>query len=215
MKKIAVCGTFGVGKSTICEKVKERLWANYVIKNSKYKEEFVKKWFSSKFAYIPEQYREIAKEANPDCLRGCSDMIAKYELRVEDLTDNNIKQTEEITIATYAKQLYLESLYTAQGKNILCDRTALDTVIYAQYFQLDIKTCLLSYSQCLSYNTIYLIEPSDREIENDGFRMTGKKQQLEIYNLFLEYLKGFCNVVIVKQEEMDKTVEMIVNDFSE
>jgi hypothetical protein len=225
LKKICVVGVHGTGKSKICEKVKNVLYNNFFTKEklkinseSTYGPTEIHYAFKNQFAFIPEQFREIAKDI-----------------------PNFTKQTEEITLATYGKQLYLENLYTAQGKNILCDRSVLDTFVYYNYFNkiaLEIEDIIdqniifelgnfyndlydknpiyaslltNSFEYITTYSKIYLIEPSDREIENDGFRMTDKKQQLEIHKLFLEY---FENVVIVNQEEQDKIVEMIVNDFS-
>jgi adenylate kinase family enzyme len=198
--KIAIVGAHGVGKSTICKKVYKKLY----IDNNK------------EIIIIPEQFREVVKDVL-----------------------NFTKQTKEITSATYAKQSYLENLYTAQGvNNILCDRSVLDTFIYFRYFQDQIKTDeidlsyfsweemgmpdiayleeIAKYQMRYTYLKVYLIEPSDREIENDDFRMTDKKEQLEIHKLFLEYFKDkdFKNVVIVDQEKQDDIVKMVCNDFN-
>lgn len=212
-KKIAICGVHGTGKSKICEKINNACYDKY----GECK-------FSRELAYIPEQFREVVKD-----------------------TPNFTKQTQEITLATYAKQLYLENLYTAQGKNILCDRSVLDTFVYYNYFNKeqfmiypsfddnvgvgDESGLVAGYNEGYSrplvyamdqaffytaykYDKIYLIEPSGRPIANDGFRLTDKSQQLEIHKLFLEYFKDFSNVEIINQEEQDKIVEMVVNDFN-
>lgn len=227
MKKIAIVGTHGVGKSKICEKILTKIWcteqyySNFDINEYKYfggniniMQEVELIGDIANLAFISEQFREVVKN------------IYKFE-----------KQTEDITLATYAKQLYLENLYTAQGKNILCDRSILDTFIYFRYLQNQIKTeeidlsyfsweemgmCNLSYCENsaiyqigATYSKIYLIEPSDREIEDDGFRLTDKKQQLEIHKLFLEYFKDFNNVEIVNQEDVNKKefIEIVANEF--
>jgi thymidylate kinase len=207
--KIAIVGAHGVGKSTICKKVYKKLY----IDNNK------------EIIIIPEQFREIVKD-----IKGGDNLSPSF------------KQTEEITLATYAKQLYLENLYTAQGiDNILCDRSVLDTFVYYDYFNRKISysafncagiykdyytyqtntnpSYFIARKQALnfvkhSYSKVYLIEPSDREIENDDFRMTDKKEQLEIHKLFLKYFKDFNNVVVVDQEKQDDIVEMICNDFN-
>ena len=74
---------------------------------------------------------------------------------------------------------------------------------------------LAAIAHSIDYFKIYLIEPSDREIENDGFRLTDKKQQLEVHKLFLEYFKHLDNVEIINQEEAYKEgfVNKIVNEF--
>jgi GTPase SAR1 family protein len=232
--KIAIVGAHGVGKSTICKKIQSKLYDKFfeqeklkINKNSTYGPTEIHYTFQNKFIAIPEQFREIVKDVSnfPKDIKGGDNLSLPF------------KQTEEITLATYAKQLYLENLYTVQGQNILCDRSVLDTFVYYNYFRgccyydnFSIKEdiintdiiCKRSYKTLQfacgyiekNYSKIYLIEPSDREIESDGFRMTDKKQQLEIHRLFLEYFKDFDNVVIVDQEKQDDIVEMICNDFS-
>lgn len=204
MKKIVIVGAHGTGKSMICDMILSKLDltrdADCIYKNV----------VSDDFALIPEQFREVVK----------------------DIPDFH-KQTEEITLATYAKQLYLENRHMAQGQKMLCDRSVLDTFIYAKYFNnqnyYDISGYnnyrfmplyyehMLNSAYCYlnSYSKIYLIEPSDREIEPDGFRLTDKKEQLEIHKLFLEYFKDFSNVKIINQEEVHKEefIEKVVDEF--
>ncbi len=227
--KLCIVGAHGTGKTTICKKVLINQYIE-IFNNGYDKEDFDIYGGTDNIisntnliadcggvSFIPEQFREIIK----------------------DLPDFS-KQTEEITLATYARQLYLENLYTAQGKNILCDRSLLDTFIYYDYFNqkypqknlLDIISDseieninyfnsfhykLASINQMLKYekyySKIYLIEPSEREIENDNFRLTDKKEQLEIHKLFLSYFKDFSNVIIVNQEKQDEIVEMIIEDL--
>jgi hypothetical protein len=76
------------------------------------------------------------------------------------------------------------------------------------------RKCAKKYSRKF-YSKIYLIEPSDREIENDGFRLTDKKQQLEIHKVFLEYFKDFDNLEIINQEEANKEefINKVVSEF--
>lgn len=207
-KKLVLVGAHGTGKSKICEKIVNAI-----------KETYNYSWenINNRFLFIPEQFREVVKDI-----------------------PNFTQQTEEITLATYAKQLYLENLYTAQGKNILCDRSILDTFVYYDYFiekkrdvfdiifdsEIECTHYFDSFNYILAsanqrlkwekfYSKIYLIEPSDREIEDDGFRMTDKKQQLEIHKLFLKYFKDFDNVEIVNQEDAHKEefVEKVANEF--
>lgn len=212
MKKIAIVGTHGTGKSRICEKVESILYKNVREKELTFfngnenhswtRDRFLKEL---NFEYISEQFREVVKD------------ISNFK-----------KQTKEITLATYNKQSYLENLYVIQGKNILCDRSVLDTFVYSHY--LVEKQYCLTYDEDLflssftlaweyaksTYSKIYLITPSDREIENDGFRLTDKQQQLEIHKLFLEYFKDFNNVEIIDQEEANKEefIIRVVSEFS-
>ncbi len=207
MKKIAICGVHGVGKSQVCKNVFNRIHCNKIPDIN----------INFPLKILQEQYREIIKNLIP-------------------INSNKLIQTEEITLATYAKQLYLENLYAAQGNNILCDRSVLDTFVYYEYFsEIDIASeatfdlceipyndnqlslCFMNALNCIkkSYSKIYLIEPSDRAIENDGYRMTNKKQQLEIHQLFLQYFKDFLNVEIINQEIIFKNdfIDKIINDF--
>ena len=202
-RKICLVGAHGTGKSTICKKIHKACYVDYSIN----------------VMLIPEQFREVVKD------------IPNFK-----------RQTEEITSATYGIQLYFENLYTAQGKNILCDRSIIDTFIYYNYFNpkytfdegmffgpykleiendgygydyfLDLLESANQYTQN-TYSKIYLIEPSDREIEDDGFRMTDKKQQLEVHKLFLEYFKHLDNVEIVNQEDAHKEefINKVVSKF--
>ena len=217
-KKICITGTQGVGKTQICEKILTKIWCSKEYYSNLDIDEY--KHFGgnaniinyteliqdiANIAFIPEQFREVMQLlGNP----------------------KEFKQTEEITLATYAKQLYLENLYTAQGKNILCDRSILDTFVYYDYFcniQYQKITCFLEYHIkalqlnrfLTTYSKIYLIEPSDREIENDGFRLTDKKQQLEVHKLFLEYFKDFSNVEIINQEDAFKEefIEKVAREY--
>lgn len=214
-RKIVICGSHGVGKSRICEKILTKIWCSkdwysvasldeykhfggtYDINNSLHIIKDI-----ADFAFIPEQFREVVKDLK------YSDTIT-------------LKQTEEITLATYAKQFYLENLYTAQGKNILCDRSVLDTFVYYDYFNkyfpgdfIDEGTLRIFTKE--TYSKIYLLEPSDREIEPDGFRLIDKKQQLEIHELFLEHFKDFSNVEIINQEDAHKPefIWKVVKEFS-
>ena len=194
LKKIAICGAHGTGKTQIYEKV-----INHCLSEDRSDYNVFSR---GTLAVIPEQFREVIKDI-----------------------PNFTKQTEETTLATYAKQLYLENLYTAQGKNILCDRSVIDTFVYYDYFNngnMTFRNSFLKFENSFLkqayintkmdfYSKIYLIEPSNREIENDGFRMTDKKQQLEIHKLFLKYFEGFDNVEIVNQEKQSEIVEMIIS----
>jgi len=216
--KICLVGAQGVGKTTICNGVivnlMQKLVDNHQLELDEaisYSLEFCRNEINKYYnlALMPEQFREVVKD------------IPNFK-----------NQTEEITLATYAKQLYLENLYTAQGKNILCDRSVLDTFIYCDYFNKQefgdvcegYFVADLNYSDSVLlvakrhieiYSKIYLIEPSDREIENDGFRLTDKKQQLEVHKLFLEYFKNLDNVEIVNQENAHKEefVDKVVSEF--
>lgn len=207
LKKIAICGAHGTGKSTICTRVLLTLMQNAVNKEiinpafaiNTFQELQQKINELYNLQLIPEQFRELVKD------------IPNFK-----------RQTEEITLATYAKQLYLENLYTAQGKSVLCDRSVLDTFVYYDYFDdIDLWSSkmynffMLAFDDIKFYSKIYLIEPSDRAIEHDGFRLTDKKQQFEIHKFFLAHFQSLDNVEIINQEEAHEEgfVNKVVSKF--
>lgn len=243
MKKIAIVGVHGTGKSKICDSVLKHIYNKYNYNLYNDHSKFSLNDSHDKIGcFYPLSYNRY------DYLDGHANLKSMSEQFREVVKDiyKFEKQTEEITLATYAKQLYLENLYTAQGKNILCDRSVLDPFVYYDYFnKIKIKSDTINnitrlfkfnenlncyfesaldfdvirktaYNYCKTYSKIYLIEPSDREIESDGFRLADKKQQFEIHQLFLEYFKGFNNVEIIHQENAHKEefIEKVVNEFN-
>ena len=163
MKKIVLVGCHGVGKSRICNEILARTWCN-------------KEWYNfiEAAVFISEQFREIAEQLNlPIVLKKTEGFVEITEKNLNSLSSISSKQTEEITLATYAKQLYLENLYTAQGKNILCDRSVLDTFVYYDYFNSSYGHTLLSIAEQTEY-------------------MHGKRSRCSLYqnNIWYLYAKG-------------------------
>jgi len=119
---------------------------------------------------------------------------------------------ENITLATYHLQLALEK----DKQQIIADRTPLDCFVYhnaeytTDYFKLAKQK---AYRYCQSYDKIYLIEPSDRLITNNGFRNTSKDDQLAMHEKFLLAFDGIKNVVVVDQEKQEEIVDEICNYF--
>lgn len=125
------------------------------------------------------------------------------------------KAREDLTLAVYAKQLYLESIAKYNHNCLLIDRSVYDAFIYndtikgSTYYNLSKKQ---AKDYLKTYTKVYLIEPSDREIENDGFRFdTSKENQLAIHTRFLSDVQNIDNLVIVNQEDQNKIVNEIVN----
>lgn len=128
------------------------------------------------------------------------------------------KQAEDLTLSVYAKQLYLESLAKHNQQNILTDRSVFDVFIYNN-IKIGTKHYNLAKKQAREYlNTytkIYLIEPSSRTIEDDGFRFdTSKENQQEIHKRFIEEFKDMKNVIIINQESQQEIIAMIIKDFN-
>lgn len=180
-KKVAVIGTHGVGKSTICKKVFQNIKDNIRMVN--------------------ETFRNVLNNAKLS-------------------SEQQKKQNESMTLATYGYQIYQEHLFNLQSNNIISDRSAVDCMIYNDYYSKALDKYSTPYlyakNQALFhtkhfYDKVYLIEPSDRLIDNDNFRLTDKKSQQDIHNLFLRYLKDFKNVILVNQEEQNNVIQEITN----
>ena len=207
-KKIAVIGSHGVGKSTICRKGYDNLYNSFfdqervkINKDSAYGPTEIDYGFNNKYAVVNETFRDILSDA------GLS-------------SEEQKKQSESMTLATYGLQVYKEHLFNLQGKNIISDRSVIDCMIYNDYYKktsdkysshyLYAKVQALFHTKHF-YDRVYLIEPSDRPIDDDKFRLTDKEGQKEVHNLFLKYTKDFKKVVIVNQEEQDNIVNEIIN----
>jgi predicted ATPase len=138
-----------------------------------------------------------------------------YQIINKSTNQNNStvwQDCENITLATYHLQLALEK----NKQQIIADRTPLDCFIYhnaeytTNYFH---SAKMEAYRYCQSYDKIYLIEPSDRLITNDGFRNTSKDDQMAMHEKFLLAFNGMKNVVVVNQEKQEEVVNEICNLF--
>lgn len=210
--KIAIIGSHGVGKTTICGKIAKKLLCQHHFFSENYIENILEScpmgevnkqihsFLGKNFTFIKEVFSDVCSEIN--------------------LTQKG--QSEEITLATYSKQLYLEQLNTAQGRNIICDRSLLDTFVYYDYFNkkesesfVDLKCEARDYTKN-SYDKIFLIQPFKKPIKDGDDKQVQIEShelfvsQTEIHNLFLKYTKDFENLEIVNQEDqaVDKCVKM-------
>lgn len=182
--KICILGTHGTGKTTIVNTVYDKIINDPL-------------FLTNDIAKIGEIYSEVNKS------------IGK--------TSGAVFQTEqEITLATYYKQMAIEYIYNINKQDYICDRSPLDCFIYANLFSQPCDYAFLhrlAYNHCMQYDKIYLIEPSDRPIEDNGYRNTSKADQLAIHKLFLQEIGCLKNVAIVNQDKQNEVIEEIINLF--
>jgi predicted ATPase len=166
---------------------------------------------TGKTTIVDSVYGLILLETNTQITR----INEVYQIINKSTNQNNgmvWQDCENITLATYHLQLALEK----DKQQIIADRTPLDCFVYhnaehtTDYFEL---AKIEAYRYCQSYDKIYLIEPSDRLITNDGFRNTSKDDQLAMHEKFLFAFKDMHNVVIVNQEKQEEIVNEICNFF--
>ncbi len=166
---------------------------------------------TGKTTIVDSVYGLILLETNTQITR----INEVYQIINKSTNQNNgmvWQDCENITLATYHLQLALEK----DKQRIIADRTPLDCFVYhnAEYTSDMFDSMKMrAYQYCLNYDKIYLIEPSDRLITNDGFRNTSKDDQLAMHEKFLLAFKDMHNVVIVNQEKQEEIVDEICNFF--
>jgi len=102
---------------------------------------------------------------------------------------------EKMTIEA-AKWIFLEhsrkELEASKNQVVICDRSVLDSFIYAEYFKLEDDLIdeykRLALHKLKEYNKIIYIRPN-LFIHDDGVRAQDNEFQLSIDNLFFEKLK--------------------------
>lgn len=226
MKKICITGAHGTGKTKICDSIFQKIHSlnDNKVQLAKNTQDI----FNNNFLYITDQAKEYIEEMQKGLLSG-------WYVAPSD---------EIITLHLHSRYLQSE---TKSCHNMLCDESVLDPFIYhltdpnqnllleelneCQYemyrsgnfsdipYLYSALQFAISYTK-QTYSKIYLIEPSDREIEKyevEGFalRDTNKERQIQFHKKFLEYYEGFDNLVIINQEEAHKPefIESVVNEF--
>lgn len=128
--------------------------------------------------------------------------------KIESLGLEKLKQSEDLTLHTFHSQILKEIETHSNHKILLADRTAFDCFVYhrvlnkGNYESLSFKqTRRLALAHLENYDKIFISEPFDAEIEDDGFRHKDKAFQMLIYRYFLRAYKDRENVVF-----FDKTV---------
>jgi nicotinamide riboside kinase len=133
----------------------------------------------------------------------------------------NEKSTIQTNMWLYHKQICRELESETRGFDVLvCDRAAIDSIIYAQYrglyndYMKILEDC--THEWMLSYDRIYFLEP-DVPIHDDGVRSTDEKVRDEIHQLFDDYvysleMERFVNVPTIIRI---KTSDLIKGDFKD
>ncbi len=161
MKKIAIVGAHGVGKTRLCEHLR-----SYFYNRGK------------TAIYLPE------------CVRECP-------LPIHD------EQTIESTLWLIAKQISEEMEALANNPDyLICDRSAMDPMVYMMlkdYRRVPDTLHDFINDYAKSYHYMYLIEPTKRPIDDDGFRNRDKGFQASIHNLFVDWTLGIADRVSSEQ----------------
>jgi len=85
---------------------------------------------------------------------------------------------------------------------IFCDRSVYDPLVYLLYakpeiFSQELMEFVESYAR--TYDKIFLIRPSQKEIVEDGFRSKDKEFQYGINSIFTSWILGKCTILESKE----------------
>ncbi len=98
----------------------------------------------------------------------------------------NEKMTFETALWIYHEHSKKELEAQKDHDVVICDRTFFDSLIYAKYF--NIKGVSFDIHDKIRYDQIFFVRPHGT-IQDDGFRSTDEKFQLDIDLLFYNQLK--------------------------
>ena len=170
MKKIAVIGTHGVGKTTLCDYL-----SSYT------------KSLGKKVACVGEVVRDCPYPIN----QGMCYKAAEWTVFSQVLRER--KEERE------------------NPDLIICDRSFFDPMIYLDmakkvydegevHLHRGLRGFASNFLFC--YDTIYLVQPSKRPIDSDGFRDTNKEFQEKIHDWFSEELDEMLDDYYMTMEEV-------------
>jgi nicotinamide riboside kinase len=131
----------------------------------------------------------------------------------------NDEGDENTFLWLFSKQLLIETEYKNHRYDvILCDRTILDSVIYAS--KINVKYCK-SFNTFLqeyinTYNQIIYLNNSNDYLINDGIRMIDTNYQSEIDELLIETYQNlvpeYKMVFLDNELEKEKYIYQLIND---
>lgn len=157
MRKIAIVGAQGVGKTHLCELLYKKCIEQ-----------------GTSCEYIKEVVRECP-------------------LPIHD------KQGIESTTWVLCRQIQKELEAEARRPEIVvCDRSVYDPLVYllaANPEQLSQDLTGFCEAWARSYDRLYLVRPSGREIVSDEFRAVEKEGQYTINNIFSYWIVGRCRII--------------------
>lgn len=157
MKKIAIVGAHGVGKSILSHA-------------------------------LSDYCKSLGKKTEL-----ISEVVRRCPLKIHE--GQTLQATYWITCSQLQQEIEAEN---RQPDYIICDRSVFDPLMYHKYwFQDESVDDLLRVVEGFSrtYDRIYLITPSKKAIEPDGFRSTDKAFQGAVNILFMSYLSGRCGYI--------------------
>jgi hypothetical protein len=92
---------------------------------------------------------------------------------------------------------------------VICDRTAFDSFVYAEYLNLNLPGDLPKHAKNhlkFFYNDIYFVRPCvSAKIINDGIRATDLDFQYEIDRLFFKHMKSINPIMINSTKIFDES----------
>lgn len=128
----------------------------------------------------------------------------------------NEGMSEDTALWVYHSHIARELEAKARGASIIiCDRSALDSFIYAEYFNLDNKKLNFCKHHAIkwleSYNQIFIVSP-DITITDDGIRGLDKDYQENVDRLFKEHLELIAQYLKIEVCYL-KSSEIFHNQF--
>lgn len=163
---------------------------------------------------------QLLAENLPNC-SVIDEVFRESWARIESLGLEKLKQSENLTLHTFHSQILKEIETHSKHQILLADRTAFDCFVYHRVLNkgtvesLSFKqTRKLALAHLENYDKIFISEPFDEEIEDDGFRHKDKAFQILIYRYFLRAYKNRENVVffdktITTDEKLDMVFRLI------
>lgn len=135
----------------------------------------------------------LVKTSNP----GLSVKVLEENVReISRMFDNKLNHTQfqkYCIVDQIHREMEAENLYDV----IICDRTAFDPLIYAQYFDVEVPTeyTYLAEEHLKSYSHVFqVVSDGSSTLYSDGFRMTNLADRDNISLYFERMLKGSTKV---------------------
>lgn len=110
----------------------------------------------------------------------------------------NNGQPPESVLWIYHRQMQKELEACAKYETVICDRSVLDSFMYAEAMGMLqdshlLKSSLFSLHEWLpTYNEIYFVEKGSKEPSNDGIRDTDEDFQMKVQHVFEHYIPIFA-----------------------
>ena len=134
--------------------------------------------------------REMAKRAKDECRDGSMMLISG--IARECPWPINRDTSEEAQRWIWLKQMLMELLASATGDNIICDRTVLDSLVYADVAGLDevvddYLPAALGWME--GYDIVYWMRPVEGRLVEDGKRDVDPAFQTQVDDVFRDWIR--------------------------